>query len=147
MQVPTSKHVASDRPAPFRASAAPVALEQLREHARQAAPRECCGLLLGRMTESGAHVVAAAPSDNAAAQSVTHFLIPADVVLATQRAGERDGLDVVGFYHSHPRGDARPSPTDVEGAPAGYLHVIVAGGQVRAWRRAQPDAPLEEVLL
>lgn len=147
MQVHTSVHFAPSLRAPFRASAAPGVLEQLAAHARRVAPHECCGVLLGRMRGNRVDVTAAAPCRNAAADVTARFIIPARDVLAAQRTWERAELDVVGFYHSHPRGDACPSPADVEGAPAGYLHVIIAGDQVRAWRRPEPDSPLEEVSL
>ena len=69
------------------------------------------------------------------ADSPTRFILdPRDHIDALRRARRR-GLDVVGFYHSHPATAAWPSPTDVE--EAGYaeaLHLIVslAAGPVDA---------------
>jgi proteasome lid subunit RPN8/RPN11 len=94
-------------------------------HAREAAPEECCGLLLGR----GDAIVEARRARNAATPAETRFLIdPKDHIDARREARTR-GLDVVGFYHSHPHAGAAPSPTDLaEAAYQGTLHVIVGLG-------------------
>jgi proteasome lid subunit RPN8/RPN11 len=59
--------------------------------------------------------------------SPNRFLIdPKDHIDAIRRARAR-GLDVIGFYHSHPRTEARPSESDL--AEAGYddcVHLIVS---------------------
>jgi proteasome lid subunit RPN8/RPN11 len=90
-------------------------------HAREMAPAECCGLLVGSAREIVAAVRAANLADNP-----SRFLIdPKDHIRARREARAR-GLDVVGFYHSHPHSDARPSPTDL--AEASYensLYLIV----------------------
>jgi proteasome lid subunit RPN8/RPN11 len=94
-------------------------------HARDAAPDECCGVLLGR----GDEIVEAVRARNAAKPSTTRFLIdPKDHIDARRDARTR-GLDVVGFYHSHPRSGAAPSDTDLaEATYPGGLYVIVGLG-------------------
>jgi len=91
-------------------------------HAREAAPGECCGVLIGRDGE----VVEAVRARNAA-DLPTRFLIdPQDHFNAIRRARGRQ-LDVVGYYHSHPQSPARPSETDL--ADANYpdhLSLIVS---------------------
>ncbi len=90
-------------------------------HARDAAPAECCGLLVGTTDSIVAAVRAANLSDNPA-----RFLLdPADHIRARRAARER-GLDVIGFYHSHPHSDARPSPTDLaEASYPDHIYLIV----------------------
>lgn len=101
------------------------------QHARDAAPAECCGLLLGReMTHDTAHettIVTAVRTRNAADDPVTRFLIdPGDHFDGRRTARER-GLEVVGFYHSHPRSPAAPSETDrAEAAYPHHLYLIVS---------------------
>jgi desampylase len=92
-------------------------------HAREAAPDECCGLLLGREDE----VVEAIPARNISTDPTTRFLIePADHFSALRTARAR-GLDLVGFYHSHPRSAAEPSARDLaEFAYPGHLYAIVS---------------------
>jgi proteasome lid subunit RPN8/RPN11 len=92
-------------------------------HAREAAPDECCGLLLGR----GDQIVEAARARNVADDPTTRFLIdPADHFAAI-RGGRERGLEVIGFYHSHPASAPDPSPRDVaEFSYTGHLYAIVS---------------------
>ncbi len=92
-------------------------------HAREASPDECCGLLLGR----GGEIVEAVRARNVADDPATRFLIdPADHFAALRTARER-GLEVVGFYHSHPASPADPSERDrAEFSYAGHLYAIVS---------------------
>ena len=102
-------------------------------HAREAAPAECCGLLLG----DGSTIRAATPARNIADDVLRRYLIdPADHLQAIRDARQR-ALDVIGAYHSHPRSSATPSPTDEAGAFSGFVFLIVGLGlespEVRAW--------------
>src|SRR5262245_41454334 len=76
-------------------------------HAREAAPTECCGLLVGRGTE----ILSARPARNIAVQP-TRFLIDPKDHIDGRREARGQGLDVVGFYHSHPHSPPDPSATD-----------------------------------
>ena len=100
-------------------------------HARQAAPRECCGILIG----TGDSIVDAVPTANLA-ESPTRFLIdPVDHIEARREARHR-GLEVAGFYHSHPHSAPIPSPVDL--AEASYpdaLYLIVSLASERAETR------------
>ena len=90
-------------------------------HAREAAPRECCGLLVG----SAAAIVSAVRAKNLA-ESPPRFLIdPKDHIDARRNARSR-GLDVVGFYHSHPASAPEPSATDLaEASYPNHVYLIV----------------------
>lgn len=110
-------------------------LDAMIRHARDEAPLECCGLLLG----SGDVVDECVPTRNARASESTYLIDPADHVAALRRC-RNDGRDVIGAYHSHPKSAAVPSPTDLaEAHDANLLYVIVslaeAGSDaVRAYR-------------
>jgi proteasome lid subunit RPN8/RPN11 len=99
------------------------ACEAIVAHARQAAPAECCGLFLGRREE----ILEAVPARNLADDPSIRFLIdPADH-FAARRAARIRGLEVVGFYHSHPAARAEPSERDRrEFCYAGHLYAIVS---------------------
>lgn len=104
-------------------------------HAVEAAPRECCGLLIG----ADGVVEEAARARNVRDGHTTYQVDPADHFAAIRRARSQ-GRAVVGAYHSHPRSPAVPSVTDLDEAhdPA-FLHVIVSlaqpgGPDVRAYR-------------
>jgi proteasome lid subunit RPN8/RPN11 len=103
-----------------------AALETIIAHAREAAPAECCGLLLGR---DGA-VVEAVRTRNVADHQLSRFVIDPKEHIDRRRDARRRGLDVAGFYHSHPQSPASPSSAD--GAEANYpdhLYLIVSLAQ------------------
>jgi proteasome lid subunit RPN8/RPN11 len=99
------------------------------EHAREARPAECCGVLIGRPRA----ILESVRTHNLADDPNRYLIDPKDHIDARRAARER-GLEVVGFYHSHPRTAAHPSPTDV--ADATYpdcVYLIVS-------LRAEPPA-------
>jgi proteasome lid subunit RPN8/RPN11 len=99
-------------------------LDDVAAHAREAAPRECCGLLIG----SAEQVVESVRAGNLA-EGTTRFLLDPHDHLRAIRLARLRLLDVVGFYHSHPRTQAYPSETDVaESGYAGAMHLIVGVG-------------------
>jgi proteasome lid subunit RPN8/RPN11 len=90
-----------------------AALAGIVDHARAAKPSECCGLLVG----TGTSVTEAVPARNLA-DLPTRFLIdPQDHIDAIRDARVR-GLEVLGFYHSHPH--SPPVPSETDRAEAGY---------------------------
>ena len=111
---------------------------QLADWARATYPREGCGLLVGRLGDTvrvvrvveGRNLEAEAPGDR-------FTLDPADWMAAND-AAERDGLAIVGIWHSHPDFPAEPSPADTESAWDGYASVIVSvtadgATELRSW--------------
>jgi proteasome lid subunit RPN8/RPN11 len=98
------------------------AIDAIVAHAREAAPAECCGVLVGRHGE----VVEAAPTRNAADRP-TRFLIDPRDHFAVIRSARGRQLEVVGYYHSHPHSPARPSDTDIaEATYPDHLSLIVS---------------------
>jgi proteasome lid subunit RPN8/RPN11 len=102
-------------------------------HAREEAPRECCGLLVG----TGESVVRSVRARNLDAKA-TRYLIDPEDHFAAIRAARAEGLEVVGAYHSHPSSTPVPSATDIAEANSGsdFLYVIVSlvNEDVRAYR-------------
>ncbi|MFC7046822.1 desampylase [Halobacteriaceae archaeon GCM10025711] len=102
------------------------AYEEVIAHAAEEVPREACGILAG--TRDGEEDVRAVyRARNAAdAPTVTYEIAPAEQ-LRLMEAIEDTGREVVGFYHSHPAGPARPSDTDRRLATwEGYPYVVVS---------------------
>ena len=98
------------------------ALAAMVAHAREAAPAECCGLLLGRDDS----VLEAVRARNLSGVSTRFVVDPGDHIGARRLARGR-GLDVIGFYHSHPRSPAVPSETDVaEASYPDHLYAILS---------------------
>lgn len=102
--------------------------ESIREHGRRQYPQECCGFLVGRLGERR-EVGLAVPARNVheeAERRRDRFTIdPRDFMLADREARRR-GLEIVGFYHSHPDHPARPSATDAEWAHPVYSYLILS---------------------
>lgn len=106
------------------------ALDTIRAEARRCHPCEACGILLGQ----GGAIAAASPAANVAPQPERHFEIDPTALIAAHRAARAGGPAVLGYFHSHPTGAARPSPTDAAmAARDGRIWAIVAGDTVTLW--------------
>jgi proteasome lid subunit RPN8/RPN11 len=109
-----------------------LAAEQWNEiaaHGEQDYPYECCGLLLGSFAENGGKVCSETyPISNAREEEAkrNRFLIRPQELLRGEKAAATKGLEVVGFYHSHPDHPAVPSPYDLEHAWPLYSYIVVA---------------------
>lgn len=99
--------------------------------AHSAAPHEACGLLLGH----GSTIEAAMPTANVAPDPARHFEIDPTALIAAHRAArDGSGPQVLGYFHSHPNGLARPSATDeASAARDGRIWAIVADGAITCW--------------
>jgi proteasome lid subunit RPN8/RPN11 len=107
------------------------AIATLLEEATLAAPHECCGLLLGQ----GQRIDRAVPAANLHSDPSRHFEIDPAVLIPALRAERQGGARVIGYYHSHPNGLARPSAEDRACASGdGRIWAIVAAGAVTWWR-------------
>lgn len=105
-------------------------LEAIRAHAREGAPREVCGVLAGRRDADGATVERVFRAANRHPDPTREYVLDPEEQLRILLHVEDDlGLDVVGFYHSHPAGPARLSETDrarATWADASYVLVWLA---------------------
>jgi proteasome lid subunit RPN8/RPN11 len=54
------------------------------------------------------------------------YLLDPDDFLAADRQARTAGLEIVGFWHTHPDHPARPSQTDLDAAWEGYSYLIIA---------------------
>jgi len=119
--------------------------DALVEHAREGAPAEVVGVLAGERSEDRSTAERRYVAENAAETPATRYEIAPAEELALLERVDADGLEVVGFYHSHPRGPPAPSATDARlAAWPGYSYVIVSpagagddgsdGPAVGSWR-------------
>jgi proteasome lid subunit RPN8/RPN11 len=103
------------------------AWETMRAHARQAYPEECCGALLGRLDAHQKLVTQAIPLANAfAGPHQTRYELRPEDLLEASREARREGLELVGIYHSHP--DCGPcfSKTDLANSCPWYSFVVLS---------------------
>lgn len=111
------------------------------QHAEKDYPHECGGMLLGIFSDGNKTVSEIFPLENARAEEDRHdriLILPKDVLRAERYAREK-GLDVVGYYHSHPDDTAIPSQYDLDHALPVWSYVIasVLKGKVadlRSWQ-------------
>lgn len=105
----------------------------LRSHGEQTYPHECCGVLLGH--DNGGERVAtqAKPCGNTRTDSPQNrYNIDPKDLIRIQLDGREDGLDILGFYHSHPDHPAQWSQTDLAEAHwlgCSYVITSVMNGQ------------------
>ena len=116
-------------------------IDAMNAHGERDYPYECCGLLIGRLLENGTkEVVETYPISNAREEEAkrNRFLIRPEELLAGERSAMNKGLDVVGFYHSHPDEPAVPSGYDLDHAWPVYSYIVVSIQQgnsqdLRSW--------------
>ena len=117
-------------------------IEVIRQHGAKDYPSECCGILLGHADGDRKEVTEVVPLENLRrdperAQALlpleapgseserNRFLIdPRDQIRVEKDARAR-GLEVLGYYHSHPDHPARPSNYDRDHAWPWYSYVII----------------------
>ena len=109
-------------------------LDWLRRHGEETNPHECCGILLGRMEGDTRTVEAVLRASNTRTDSAhNRYHIDPKELVAAQRQAREQGLDIVGFYHSHPDHPARWSATDLAEAHwYGCSYVITSAEKGRA---------------
>ncbi|MGH2605285.1 MAG: M67 family metallopeptidase [Anaerolineales bacterium] len=130
---------------------APELLALIRAHGEEHYPEEGAGLLLGLVNGDVRQAVRALPQTNRApAESrPRRYEIEALAMLAAEELAEREALEVVGVFHSHPDHPAEPSGFDRERALPWYTYVITSvkdgqAGETRCWRLTEDRNSLEE---
>jgi len=129
-----------------------LSIEHLRAiclYAESTYPNECCGLLLGKLTQGSKTLVEVMATENAwsaeAAETFpaidaiepdstqhSHYTIAPEVMLSAQREARDRQLDIIGIYHSHPDHPAIPSEFDRVYAWHQYSYIIVSVQQGKA---------------
>lgn len=130
----------------IRVSISAELAEKIRRHGAEAYPDECCGALLGHDAsweigvEKPREILKVFPLVNRREDSPRNrfSVTPLDVIEADRTAQAR-GMDVVGWYHSHPDHPAKPSEYDREHAWPWYSYIIVSvqkglPREVTSWR-------------
>ena len=110
------------------------ALAAMRAAQAEAAPDEACGLLFG----TARTVTRFVPARNVHPDPRRFFEIDPQALIDAHRASRAGGPMLVGYFHSHPAGAARPSRTDqAQAARDGMIWAIAGHREITLWR----DAP------
>jgi len=103
-----------------------ILAEDLRAHACETYPDECCGLLIGKKGENVQVCrIQRTKNLNKLRAHDRYELDPAEH-LAADRLARDLGETIVGFYHTHPDKPARPSQEDLACAFPIYSYVILS---------------------
>ena len=130
---------ATSRKAPTRLQLPVEQQRQLEIVVDASYPFEACGVMIGRAGRRTVTVENVFHARNLNVERARdRFLLDPEDHLAADREARRRGLEIVGFWHSHPDHPARPSVTDLEAAWEGYSYVILSVGRegvvdVRSW--------------
>ena len=124
-------------------------VDAIRAHGEQGYPHEVCGLLLGHAADRSA--TETFPLENERVDSRhNRYSVSGDSMFRAERHAAKSGLDVVGYYHSHPNAPARPSGYDLDHATwpgLSYPIVSVVDGKVadlRSWTLADDRSEFVE---
>jgi len=115
-------------------------------------PNEACGILLCPRKKPQ-HVAKAYPTKNTAFEDPTRrYLIDPSEFLEVDNWAGKSGLDICGFYHSHPDHPPVPSDHDRNLVWESYLYLIISVkdaifDQARAWMYDPGQKHFEEVAI
>lgn len=129
-------------------------LDLLKRLAVEAYPEECCGVLLGHLRALRpwrAEVCEVAVARNSATdRRLERYVIDPQLLLRVQKEARQRGMDVVGYYHSHPDHGATPGQFDLDTAWPDVAYLILAVAEervtgVRCWHLRKGGETFDEV--
>jgi proteasome lid subunit RPN8/RPN11 len=106
-------------------------LDAIATHGKTGYPYEVCGVLLGRYGEGRVARPVEMKNIETDQPRIRYLIDPAEH-LRVQRESRDEGLDIIGYYHTHPDHPPRPSPTDLARAMAtggltdGSFHIVMS---------------------
>jgi len=120
--------------------------QAIRAHGQETYPHECCGALVGK--NGIVTTVVALPNTTEEGPRRRFLVRPSDYRQAERRSAET-GLELLGFYHSHPDHPARPSQYDLDHAWPTFAYIIVsvmngAAGGMTVWYLKDDRSSFEE---
>jgi proteasome lid subunit RPN8/RPN11 len=119
-------------------------LKQIYAHAEETYPHECFGFLVG-IFDAGGLVHCAVRGTNLNTERADRFEMDPKEFVGIEKLADNEGLNVIGFYHSHPDWPPIPSQTDITWAWEGSYYLIVSVHEGRPFNtRIWALAPVEE---
>lgn len=122
------------------------------QEAKTAYPHECCGLIAGKINDSGKAVHDVYPVENKnKVRAADRYEIDSKEFDRIDREASEKGWNIIGIYHSHPDHPAEPSAFDKECASVWteYSYVIISvkdgvDDELRCWRYDSGKRDTEE---
>lgn len=103
-------------------------IRKMIQHSEEERPKEACGILGGKVDGDRVRILKVYQCENVHPNPTLKYLIrPEDQVKVFEEIEKDENVDLVGFYHSHPRGPDAPSRIDYSrNYWPGYLIAIVS---------------------
>jgi proteasome lid subunit RPN8/RPN11 len=124
-------------------------LDEIVQFARKCYPMEACGILVGKIGGGEKVVCKVYHTKNVLASPFAYQIDPQEQLRLFEEA-ENQGLEILGFYHSHPFWDSFWSKTDEQASKYwnGFSFLIVSfkTGNINSYLKRQDKAEREEVV-
>lgn len=103
-------------------------MEGMCSHAQTDYPKECCGILLGKRLDGKRYVHKVIRTSNIVDESekATHFSMNPLEIIEVEMLAEKEKIEIIGFYHSHPDYEAVASREDMLYMMEGYSYPILS---------------------
>lgn len=99
------------------------------EYVIEKIPEESCGLLAGLDNK----VTIAIPITNQLHSPIKYFMDPVELFKALEKF-ETLKLDLIGIFHSHPKGPPKPSETDIKEFLYPGVATIICFSETNKWK-------------
>lgn len=125
------------------------AYDEIIRHAEESYPNECCGILVGS-GQKDKRVFSSERANNVNTERAKdRYIIDPNEIYAVDRQCRAQGLDIMGFYHSHPDHPDKPSDFDRERGQLGYSYLIVSvksghAASAKCWIFDEDNEPFKE---
>lgn len=112
--------------------------EEIINHAKESYPNECCGVIVGGSMKGRKIFDSQRATNTNTERANDRYIIDPRELNLIDKIARTQGMDIMGFYHSHPDHPDKPSATDREWGQPGYSYIIISvkGGtevSVRSW--------------
>jgi proteasome lid subunit RPN8/RPN11 len=125
-----------------------LAFKMIQEHSLQESPREACGILAGTTVENPRITNVFCCSNVDENPNEAYTISPNELLkVIDEIEGGKNGLEFMGFYHSHPFSSPTPSSVDARQANwDGFVYLIfsVPKDKLRCWRWREKSGFMEE---
>ena len=129
-------------------------LQLMHNHAINTYPEECCGFMFGADSRDDIRKIAAVKeAENVKTKNrERRFEIDPLEYLRAEKYAEKNGINLIGIYHSHPNHPARPSKHDLAQAAPSFSYLIMSVSKTgientTSWRLDVNNQFEEETLL
>jgi len=115
------------------------AYQAMTNHAEETFPNECVGFFYGKENDHREIIVSREVKNSKDGDQKRRFEVDPFDYLQAEKFAEKNGLTLLGIYHSHPNHPARPSEHDLKQAVLFFSYIIIsvmegATDKVTSWQ-------------